>query len=70
MSRTPKPCPGCGRARSTCWVMPCLYLEQLRARGPAAVDRWLRVVGKTVHSPEEQRRMAARRQAPYSSGVK
>lgn len=35
-----KPCPGCGRARSTCWIMPCLHLEVVIERGPKAVARW------------------------------
>jgi hypothetical protein len=24
-----RPCPGCGRCREACWIMPCLYLAKL-----------------------------------------
>jgi hypothetical protein len=41
------PCPYCRRARSACWVMPCLGLERLLARketqsGEARLAQWVR----------------------------
>jgi len=38
----PRACPGCGRARSTCWHLPCLYLEIVLRRGGRAVESWVR----------------------------
>lgn len=32
---------GCGRERRVCWVMPCLYLEQVMQRGEQAVTHWV-----------------------------
>lgn len=40
-----RPCPWCGRARSTCWVMPCLELSLLLERAPS--------------SPADERRLAS-----------
>jgi hypothetical protein len=44
--RKAKPCPHCGRAGSTCWVMPCLHLSCVLAEGPVeAINTWLKIVG-------------------------
>lgn len=49
--RKPRPCSGCRRPRSTCWVMPCLYLEMLlqrdsgSKRGEARLAQWVRAGG-------------------------
>ena len=43
-----KPCPGCERPRSVCWIMPCLYLELVLARGRRAVKRWAQAGGGHV----------------------
>lgn len=42
------PCPGCNRARSECWLLPCLYLETILAKGPDAVARWAKPGGGKV----------------------
>lgn len=48
--REPRPCPGCRRPRSECWIMPCLYLEGIIAKGRKAVERWARPGGGRVVS--------------------
>ena len=42
-SPNPVPCPGCGRDRRTCWVLPCLHLEQVKARGVRAITAWVKL---------------------------
>jgi hypothetical protein len=42
IEKAPRGCPGCGRDRATCWVLPCLYLERVRLRGTDAVASFIR----------------------------
>lgn len=39
-------CPWCGRAASTCWIMPCLDLETALARADdRRMARWAKAAG-------------------------
>lgn len=44
-SPNPSACVGCGRDGAQCWVIPCLYLEDVLARGAGALEVWVRARG-------------------------
>ncbi len=49
----PRPtCPGCARPLRECWVLPCLYLEQVMEQGKPAVRELLEARGYVVTETE------------------
>ncbi len=52
---SPGRCKGCGRPPASCWIMPCLVLEQALASGPRAVFAWGKAAGIEIRPKSDLR---------------